>query len=66
MPELYPGMLIVIPKYEFQAYVEAVEHTFSFQEGGGGFRTTVTVSSYANTSKSKGTFPGLPKAGGAK
>lgn len=65
MPELYPGMIMQIPKYQFQAYVEAVQHIFSFEEGGGGFQTQVTVSSFTKMG-SKRAFPGFtPQAGGS-
>jgi hypothetical protein len=67
MPELFPGMLIQIPKYGFQAYVEQVTHNFSFERGGVGFTTQVYVSSYANMNPdNKSNFPGLPVAGGFK
>jgi hypothetical protein len=65
MPELYPGMLLQIPAFQFQAYVEAVRHGFSFEEGGGGFRTDVTVSSFTKMG-TKRAFPGLtPESGGS-
>lgn len=41
MPELFPGMLIRVPSRGFQAYVNAVEHSFDFQ--GGGFTTQATI-----------------------
>lgn len=42
MPELWPGMIIQIPEYNFQAYVVEVSHQGSFGQGGG-FTTTAQV-----------------------
>jgi hypothetical protein len=42
MPELWPGMIIQIPHYNFQAYVHEVSHQGSFGSGGG-FTTTAHV-----------------------
>jgi hypothetical protein len=69
MPELYPGMLIQIPKFDFQAYVTTVTHTFRFGKGGG-FGTTVNISSPARLPKKAGdrdgVLIGLPLAGDYK
>jgi hypothetical protein len=42
MPELFPGMLIQFPEYNFQAYVNTVTHNVSFGPGGG-FTTTINI-----------------------
>jgi len=57
MPEIYPGMLLVLESYGLQVYVTSVSHSFDFQ---GGFFTSVTVIAPAST-KTSGLF-GLPKA----
>jgi hypothetical protein len=66
MPELYPGMLIQIPKFDFQAYVTTVTHSFRFGEGGG-FTTSVNVAAPARLPKhlgdKEGVLVGLPMAG---
>lgn len=46
MPELWPGMLIQFPAYNFQAYVVQVEHNFAFGEGGG-FSTRINIAAPA-------------------
>jgi hypothetical protein len=72
MPELWPGMLLQIPAFDFQAYVTTVTHTFNFGQGGG-FRTEVNLAAPARMPKSEGgkaseknahTLVGLPMAGG--
>jgi cell wall-associated NlpC family hydrolase len=67
MPELWPGMIIQIPAYGFQAYVSTVTH--SFQMGPGGFfSTSVNIAAPArlpgNDGDSSGNLIGLPLAGG--
>jgi hypothetical protein len=67
MPELWPGMLIQIPAFSFQAYVTTVTH--SFQMGPGGFfNTTVNIAAPARLpgsgNDSGGQLIGLPVAGG--
>lgn len=44
MPEVFPGMLLLLEHYGIQFYVEGVDHSWSFGPGGG-FRTTVSISS---------------------
>jgi cell wall-associated NlpC family hydrolase len=65
MPELWPGMIVQIPEYDFQAYVTAVTHNFRFGRGGG-FTTTVNVAAPARIPKSKSdrshVLVGLPLA----
>lgn len=67
MPELWPGMLIKIPKFDFQAYVTTVTHNFSFGENGG-FSTSVNIAAPARLPKSVNdrnhALVGLPIAGG--
>lgn len=48
MPELFPGMLIRIPAYGFQAYVHSVTHTWSLQDGAG-FQTSVNIMAPSST-----------------
>ncbi|MEU6362274.1 C40 family peptidase [Streptomyces albidoflavus] len=63
MPELYPGMLIQIPEFNFQAYVTTVEHTFKFGKGGG-FSTSVGIAAPARLTGEGNKLLGLPMAGG--
>jgi hypothetical protein len=67
MPELWPGMLIQIPAFDFQAYVTTVTHSFSFGENGG-FSTSVNIAAPArlpkSTSDRSNALIGLPIAGG--
>lgn len=67
MPELWPGMLMQIPAFDFQAYVTTVTHTFSFGENGG-FSTSVNIAAPARLPKSLNdrnhALIGLPIAGG--
>jgi hypothetical protein len=48
MPELWPGMLLVLPDYKFQAYISGVQHTFQFGKGGG-FHTSAQICAPART-----------------
>jgi hypothetical protein len=67
MPELWPGMLIQIPAFSFQAYVTTVTHSFQMGEGGF-FNTTVNIAAPARLpgsgNDSGGQLIGLPVAGG--
>lgn len=58
MPELYPGMLLTLPEFAFQAYVQEVEHNFRFGKGGG-FTTTAKISAPARTEKGASSVFGL-------
>lgn len=58
MPEVWPGMLLVLETFGFQAYVEQVTHSFSFADGGG-FTTEVSIIAPSAT---KGGFYAFPKA----
>lgn len=67
MPELWPGMLIQVPDFSFQAYVTTVTHSFQMGEGGF-FNTTVNIAAPSRLpgsgNKSGGQLIGLPVAGG--
>ena len=60
MPELYPGMLLYLPKFRFQAYIEEVSHSFNFGSGGR-FSTTVRISAPSATHRNGGLY-GLPQS----
>lgn len=62
MPELWPGMLLQVKEFAFQAYVTTVTHSFRFGEGGG-FTTTVNIASPARLDEKKGALIGLPLSG---
>jgi hypothetical protein len=67
MPELWPGMLIQVPAFSFQAYVTTVTHSFQMGEGGF-FDTTINIAAPARMpgpgNNSGGQLIGLPVAGG--
>jgi cell wall-associated NlpC family hydrolase len=67
MPELWPGMLIQVPDFAFQAYVTTVTHTFQMGQGGF-FNTTVNIAAPSRIpgsgNNSGGQLIGLPIAGG--
>jgi cell wall-associated NlpC family hydrolase len=67
MPELWPGMLIQVPDFSFQAYVTTVTHSFQMGEGGF-FSTTVNIAAPSRIpgsgNNSGGQLIGLPVAGG--
>jgi len=67
MPELWPGMLIQVPDFSFQAYVTTVTHTFQMGPGGF-FNTSVNIAAPARMpgsgNDSGGQLIGLPIAGG--
>jgi cell wall-associated NlpC family hydrolase len=50
MPELYPGMLLKIPAFDFQAYVTEVTHSGSYGQNGG-FTTKATIVAPARLDK---------------
>ncbi|THA72586.1 hypothetical protein E6R60_27030 [Streptomyces sp. A0642] len=64
MPELYPGMIMQIPEFNFQAYITTVTHNFRFGEGGG-FSTSVAIAAPARLTGKGNKLLGLPMAGGA-
>lgn len=67
MPELWPGMLLRVPEFGFQAYVTTVTHAFQFGPGGY-FTTTVNIAAPSRlpgrAGDSSGFLIGLPIAGG--
>jgi hypothetical protein len=67
MPELWPGMIIQVPDFSFQAYVTTVTHTFQMGEGGF-FNTSANIAAPARIpgsgNDSGGQLIGLPVAGG--
>ncbi len=69
MPELWPGMLIQIPAFDFQAYVVAVTHSFKFGPDGH-FSTSVNIAAPARMPQSADdrnhALLGLPMAGGLR
>lgn len=62
MPELWPGMLLQFPAFNFQGYVTTVTHSFKFGEGGY-FNTSVGIAAPARLTGSDKLL-GLPMAGG--
>lgn len=69
MPELWPGMLIQIPAFDFQCYVVAVNHSFKFGPEGH-FSTSVNIAAPARMPQSADDrnhlMMGLPMAGGLR
>jgi hypothetical protein len=69
MPELWPGMLIQIPSFGFQAYVTTVTHSWRLGPGGG-YTTSVNICAPArlpgNEGNSQNALIGMPLAGGLK
>lgn len=67
MPELWPGMLVQIPSFGFQAYVTTVTHEFQMGPGGG-FSTSINIAAPARLpgtdGNSSGNLIGMPLAGG--
>jgi cell wall-associated NlpC family hydrolase len=64
MPELWPGMNIKVPAFDFQAYVTTVTHNFQFGDNPS-FTTTANIAAPARLSqKGSGNLIGLPIAGG--
>jgi hypothetical protein len=59
MPEVYPGMLLVLEEHGLQVYVTEVTHTFDFEAGG--FNSDISVMAPAATDGSG--MAGLPLAG---
>lgn len=62
MPELWPGMLLQFPAFNFQGYVTTVTHSFKFGEDGY-FNTSVQIAAPARLTGGKKLL-GLPMAGG--
>lgn len=61
MPEVYPGMIVRLPGYKIQLYVNQVTHNISFDEGQG-FTTEINVMAPSSLG---GGFYGLPRGGHA-
>lgn len=64
MPELWPGMLMVLDEFNFQAYISEVRHNFKFGDGGG-FQTTAAICAPARTTEQDSIFGLLPIGGTA-
>lgn len=62
MPELWPGMLLRLPEFNFQAYVNEVTHSFQFGKGGF-FLTDVNVVAPARLTDRTDMFGLLPLGG---
>lgn len=69
MPEVWPGMIIQMPDFDFQAYVVTVTHSFKFGQGGG-FQTLINIAAPARMPGKKGSVDhaliGLPDFGGIR
>lgn len=65
MPELWPGMLLRLPNYNFQAYITTVQHDFSMGSDGS-FTTSVALAAPSRISQGNPLFYGLPLAGSAR
>lgn len=62
MPELFPGMILQIPEYGVQMYVDKVSHSFSLGKDGSGFATRALAMA-PSTIGSQPRLIGLPKGG---
>jgi len=62
MPEIFPGMIMQIPEYGMQCYVDQVEHSWNLGPDGDGFSTTVSIVA-PSTIGDQPTLIGLPKGG---
>lgn len=62
MPELWPGMLLRLPEYNFQAYITEVTHSFQFGPGGF-FLTDAQVVAPARLTNRTDLFGLLPLGG---
>ena len=62
MPEAWPGMLLALPEYSFQAYMTQVKHSFRFGKDGY-FRTYVSICAPARTTTKTDVFGLLPLGG---
>lgn len=65
MPELWPGMILRLPEFNFQAYVSQVHHSFQFGKGGY-FRTDAAISAPARITQKDNDVFGLLPLGGKK
>jgi hypothetical protein len=63
MPELWPGMILRLPEFNFQAYITEVNHSFKLGKDGY-FRTTASVCAPSRiTQKTNDVFGLLPLGG---
>jgi hypothetical protein len=62
MPELYPGMILQIPGYGLQLYVDQVEHSWDLGPDGSGFRTSVSCKAPSTIGRQNRLY-GLPVGG---
>jgi hypothetical protein len=62
MPELWPGMLLRLPEYNFQAYITQVTHSFQFGKNGF-FLTDAQVVAPARLTNRTDMFGLLPLGG---
>jgi hypothetical protein len=63
MPELWPGMILRLPEFNFQAYITEVSHSFKLGEDGY-FRTSASVCAPSRISqKAQDVFGLLPLGG---
>lgn len=65
MPELWPGMLLCLPEFDFQAYILEVQHNFQFGPNGG-FNTAANICAPARTTDKTSIFGLLPLAGSGR
>jgi hypothetical protein len=65
MPELWPGMILRLPEFNFQAYVLGVQHTFQMGENGS-FRTSVDVCAPSRITQKQNDVFGLLPLGGKR
>jgi hypothetical protein len=62
MPELFPGMILQVPEYGIQFYVDQVTHNANLSPQGGGFTTKARVMA-PSTIGAQGGLYGLPRGG---
>lgn len=62
MPELWPGMILRLPEFNFQCYITEVDHTFQFGPDGG-FQTTSQICAPARIDDQTTMFGLLPLGG---
>jgi hypothetical protein len=65
MPELWPGMILRLPEFNFQAYVTEVRHVVQYGEGGG-FRTFARIIAPSRITQKENDVFGLLPLGGKK
>jgi cell wall-associated NlpC family hydrolase len=65
MPELWPGMILRLPEFNFQAYVVEVRHVVQYGENGG-FRTFAKIIAPSRISQKENDVFGLLPLGGKK